>query len=60
MSLVYPVVNPKFSTDIPIFINTGAEFWRELIPDRKKDEIKVVDFGNMVWAEDMPSNPSDS
>jgi hypothetical protein len=25
MSLVYPVVCPKFWTEIPIFINTGAE-----------------------------------
>ena len=60
MSLVNSVDCQKFWTEIPIFINTSAEVLWELTLDIKKDENKVVNFENMVWAEDMPSNPSDS
>ena len=48
MSLENSVDCPKFWTEIPIFINTGAEVWRELTLDIKKDENKIVDFENMV------------
>lgn len=67
------VADPFSWTEIPTFIRAGAEIWREITIQQVRElfidveqmkrlhsHINSIGYQDTVWADDMPSNPSES